>query len=258
MITEHLAGLPVPQIRYFDSIGSTNDEALRWAGSGAADGCLVVADLQTEGRGRLGRKWITRAGVSLAFSVILNPTPVEQAHLAYFSPLGALAISQALEETMRLKPQIKWPNDVLLEQRKAAGILVEAAWSGETMEGVVIGIGLNITHEAVPPADELLFPATSVEDAAGKPANRLVLLRSILQALFEWRTYLGSPAFRQEWERRLAFKDAWVEIGETVPGSQPVIGQVVGLANDGGLMLRDKKGQMINIAVGDVHLRPKE
>jgi len=257
-ISKQLAGLPIPQIRFFESIGSTNDEALRWAASGAADGCLVAAEMQTRGRGRFGRKWITRPGVSLAFSLILHPTPVEQESLGFFSPLGALAISQALEESLDLRPLIKWPNDVLLDNRKAAGILVEAEWSGETLEAVVIGIGLNITPEAVPPAEELLYPAISVEEAAGRPVNRLALLGEILRALFEWRTHLGSPLFRQEWEKRLAFIDAWVEISELVPGSKPVIGQVKGLAGDGGLVLRDEAGQLVTVAVGDMHLRPRE
>lgn len=257
LLKEQLAGLPVPEIRFFDSIGSTNDEALRWAASGAADGCLVAADTQTRGRGRFGRKWITRPGVSLAFSLILRPTPAEMKHLSFFSPLGALAISQALEATLGLAPQIKWPNDVLLEKRKTAGILVEAAWSGETLESVVIGIGLNIAQEAVPPAEELLYPATSVEEAAGRPVNRLMLLRAIVHAVFEWRAFLGSPAFQHQWEKRLAFKGSWVEVGELVPGSSPITGQVLGLAGDGSLLLRDEDGQVITVAVGDVHLRPK-
>lgn len=258
ILVKQLAGLPVPEIRHFDSIGSTNDEALRWATEGAADGCLVTADTQTQGRGRFGRKWVTRPGVSLAFSLILRPTPDEMDHLSFFSPLGALAISQALEEALGLAPQIKWPNDVLLDGRKTAGILVEAAWSGETLEAVVIGIGINVTHEAVPPADELLYPAISVEEAAERPVNRLELLRAVLYALFEWRSYTGRPAFRQQWEKRLAFLNEWVEIGEMVPGSSPISGQMLGLADDGGLMLRGEDGQVTTIAVGDVHLRPKK
>jgi BirA family biotin operon repressor/biotin-[acetyl-CoA-carboxylase] ligase len=256
-LQDQLSGLPIPQIRYFESIGSSNDEALAWVSSGADDGCLVVADLQTSGRGRFGRKWVTRPGVSLAFSLIVRPTAAETAYLGFFSPLGALAISQALEGALGLSAQIKWPNDVLLNGRKAAGILVEAGWLGETLEGVVIGIGMNITPEAVPPDAEVLFPATSVEDAAGHPVNRLDLLRAVLSGIFAWRAQIGSPEFQQAWEDRLAFRDKWVVVSEATPGSTPINGQVVGLAPDGGLVLRDRRGETRTIAVGDVHLRPQ-
>src|SRR5512142_3320319 len=134
-LRSHLSGLPVAHIRCFDTVGSTNDEALAWAAAGAQDGCLVVADQQTLGRGRLNRRWITRPGAALAFSLIFQPGPEEIERMGFFSPLGALAISQALEEKLGLSPEIKWPNDVLLMGRKTAGILVEAAWMGTRLQG---------------------------------------------------------------------------------------------------------------------------
>lgn len=252
-LTSHLAGLPVPQIRYFDTIGSTNDEALAWAAAGADDGCLVVADQQTQGRGRMNRRWVTRPGVALAFSLILHPRPEEIEHMGFFSPLGALAISQALETTLGLDVQIKWPNDVLLQGLKVAGLLLEAAWLGAELQGIVIGIGLNVSPAAVPPAGELLFPATSVEDAAGRPVERIRLLRDILQALFEWRPKLHENTFRQAWEQRLAFRGQWVRIEGT--GSEPVSGEVLGIDPSGSLLLRGSAGERIIITVGDVHLR---
>lgn len=255
-ISSVLDGLPIPQFRYFESIGSTNDEALEWASSGAADGCLVIADLQTQGRGRLGRRWVTHPGGALAFSLILRPRPEELEHLGYFAALGAVSICQALEASLGTVPQIKWPNDVLLERRKAAGILVEAAWLGDRLEGVVIGIGLNVRPDAVPPADQLLFPAISVEEAAGRPVDRLPLLRDILRSMFAWREGMASARFREEWENRLAFRGEWVQIQESAAGSPPIVGQVTGLDGDGSLLLRSSSGEDITIAVGDVHLRP--
>jgi BirA family biotin operon repressor/biotin-[acetyl-CoA-carboxylase] ligase len=105
-ITTKLSGLPVPQVRYFDTIGSTNDEAISWAASGAAEGCLVVADQQTSGRGRLGRRWVTTPGAALAFSLILHPHPAEQAQSRFFTALGALAVCQGLETSVGLSAQI--------------------------------------------------------------------------------------------------------------------------------------------------------
>jgi BirA family biotin operon repressor/biotin-[acetyl-CoA-carboxylase] ligase len=261
-LTSLLAGSPVAQIRYFDTIGSTNDEALAWAAAGAEDGCLVVADQQTRGRGRMNRRWITRPGVALAFSIILRPRPEEIDHLGFFSPLGALAISQALEQTLGLSPQIKWPNDVLLEERKVAGILLESTWMGTRPQGTVIGMGINVAPEAVPPPEELLFPATSVEEAAGRPVDRFGLLRAILEATFEWRSKLADPAFRQAWEQRLAFRGQWVRIEEAGSASPvsgpPLSGQVLGIHADGSLLLRGAAGETIPVKVGDVHLRRVE
>ena len=256
ILRNKLAGLPVPQLRYFDSIGSTNTEALEWAVQGAEEGCLVAADHQTQGRGRLGRRWVTNPGAALAFSLILRPTPHEVERLALFTALGALAVSQAVEESLSLRSMIKWPNDVLMEGRKCAGILTEAAWSGDRMDGVVVGIGINITREAVPPPETVIFPATSVEEAAGRSIDRVELLRATVEALFRWRGELGTERFLQAWQERLAFVGAWVQVKEAVEGSEPVVGQVTGLAEDGGLLLRGEDGKMITIATGDVHLRP--
>ena len=259
-----LVGLPVPNIRCFDVIGSSNDEALSWVSQaeqagGAPDGCLVIANSQTKGRGRLGRAWVTRPEASLAFSLILRPTPAEVERLAYFSPLGALAICQALEE-LGLYPQIKWPNDVLLNRKKTAGILVEAAWFGEQLQGLVIGIGLNVAPESVPPAGQLRFPATCVEEAAGRQVDRLELLRAILSNLFSWRASLFDPSFFAGWQARLAFRDEWVRIEETIQAtsaspSGAVTGQVAGIDASGSLLLRTQAGETLAVSVGDVHLR---
>jgi BirA family biotin operon repressor/biotin-[acetyl-CoA-carboxylase] ligase len=253
-----LAGLPIPHIRYFDVIGSTNDEALAWlskdaSAGGAEDGCLVVADRQYSGRGRLDRHWVTRPGSSLAFSLILRPSPAEVERLAYFSPLGALAICQALE-SLGLAPLIKWPNDVLLKRRKAAGILVEVAWLGNQLQGIVVGIGLNVATASVPPTDQLLFPAISVEEAAGQPVERSDLLQAILTNIFAWRARLFDPSFLQGWEQRLAFRGEWVRLEET--GREALTGQVIGIDSNGSLLLHAQSGEIEVVTVGDVHLRP--
>src|SRR5512146_539455 len=123
-----LSKLPVGDVRYFDTIGSTNNEALAWATSGAKDLSLVIADEQSAGRGRLDRKWYTPKGTALAFSLILRPTAQENPYLTRMVGLAALAITDALQ-TRGLSAQIKWPNDVLLNGSKVAGILIESVWS---------------------------------------------------------------------------------------------------------------------------------
>lgn len=253
LIRRSLTDLPIPEIRYFDSIGSTNDEALTWAETGAADGSLVIADQQSKGRGRLGRSWVTNPGAALAFSIILRPSAEEIDHLGLFSPLAGLAVCLALQN-LRLPAEIKWPNDVLLLRRKTCGILAESAWQGEQLQAVVIGIGINVAPSSVPSAAELLFPATFVEEHFGEPVDRLKLLRSVLKSFFEWRQHVGSAGFIQAWESRLAFKGEMVTLKNS--GGQGFSGILTGVDALGNLRIQQEDGTQKLVSVGDVHLRP--
>lgn len=267
-----LAGLPIYQIRYFDQLGSTNDEAARWAGEDALDLALVAADEQTSGKGRLGRKWITPLGAALAFSLVLRPEATEVQVLPRWSALGALAVCEAIRERYALQAEIKWPNDVLLGGRKVAGILAEAAWSGEKPTSLVLGIGVNVTSAAVSeaalPKAALAFPAACIEEFVGQPVDRLQLLRSILKQVLVWRGRLDKPEFVAAWESRLAYRGDWVqfvpgEIGAEMAPSlqnhhpgQVVEGRLIGLTPDGALKLNTPAGEEIVVHAGDVRLRP--
>jgi BirA family transcriptional regulator, biotin operon repressor / biotin---[acetyl-CoA-carboxylase] ligase len=248
-----LAGLPLPAFQYFDNLPSTNDLALEWADQGAPDSSLVVADSQSAGRGRLNRRWVTNPGAGLAFSLVLRPSPGETDHLALFSPLAGLAVSLALEKLFGLHPVIKWPNDVLLSRKKVAGILAEATWVGQSANGVILGIGINIAPSSVPPARELLFPAISVEEEVGHAVDRIQLLRSVLEELLAWRVGLGSPEFFQAWESRLAFRGEWVEASQS--GNAILQGQVLRIDRFGNLILLDASGKEISITAGDIQLK---
>ena len=248
-----LSKLPLGDIKYFDSIGSTNDEALAWAANDAKDLSLVISDEQTAGRGRLDRKWFTPPGTALAFSLILRPTADEKPHLSRTVGWAALAVADTLR-TRHLTPQIKWPNDVLLLGHKVSGILVESVWSGEEIDCVVIGIGINVLKGSVPPTDMLQFPATSLEDELGYPPERAEILYDILSNLISLRPQLNTEEFLSRWNESLAFlgEQVQVEVGSALP----ITGQLLGLESDGSLRLRDGHDKTVAVRFGDVRLRP--
>lgn len=253
-LRERLADLGIPDLRYFDTIGSTNDEAMAWAERDAPDFALVVADRQTRGRGRLGRHWVTNPGAALALSVVFRPQPAEMTNVAQFSPLGGLGVASALE-SLGLAAQIKWPNDVLANRKKLCGILAEAVWSGSELRGLVVGIGVNVAPESVPPPEEVMFPATCVECELGKPVDRLGLLRRILSEIQAWRGRLGQDEFLAAWEAHLAFRGEMVKVDP--PGAAAVHGRLAGVDAQGNLRLRLENGEDVLLAAGDVHLRPE-
>ncbi len=268
-LQSNLADLALPAVRFFPTIGSTNDEAWRWVEAGAPHGALVIAEEQTAGRGRMRRQWVTAAGCGLAFSLVLRSLPLASHLLSRLTGLGAVAVCQTLHHHYSLPAQVKWPNDILLAQRKAGGVLVELRWNGGDLTAAVIGIGVNITHQAINPQvlplESLDFPATSVEDELGTPVDRLVLLHGILQEFFNWLPRLASPDFMHVWETSLAYRGQWVELYADNNVSSPnggsvtvptVIGKVIGLTGDGSLQLRTHVGEGITARIGEIRLRP--
>lgn len=147
--------------RYFESIGSTNTEAMAWAREGASDGAVVATGHQTEGRGRWGRTWASSPGKLLQFSMVLRPRlPLDQLGLVT-TALG-VACADAIENVCGLSPTIKWPNDVRIGGRKVAGILVETHVTGPALDFAIAGIGINVGWTRAEIPGELLGSATSL------------------------------------------------------------------------------------------------
>lgn len=249
-----LGYLPLGQIEYHVSIGSTNDRALALAAGDAPHFSLVIADEQTSGRGRGGRSWHTPPAAALAFSLVLRPDGTQIAPLSRTAGLGALAVCLAVEELYHLNPQIKWPNDVLLGGRKFCGVLAEAHWLGERLQALVLGIGINILDEAMPPVAQLNFPATSLAAHYVQSIDRLKLLAAVLRHLTDWWPRLAQSEFIGAWESRLAYRGRQVQL---MAESQPaIIGELIGLDPTGALCLRDKHDQVTTVQAGEIHLRP--
>jgi BirA family biotin operon repressor/biotin-[acetyl-CoA-carboxylase] ligase len=268
-LTHRLADLPLGAIRYFNSTGSTNDQAARWIEEGAPGLALVVADQQTAGRGRMGRTWHTVPGAALAFSLVLFPEKDGPYVLPRHTALGALAVVDALYSLYGLRAKIKWPNDVLLDRRKVSGVLVEAQWSAGDLAALILGVGINVAPASVLKDSQLRFPATCIEDMLGRKVERLELLHEVLGKILEWRLRLSTGAFLQTWEERLDFRGEWVQV---FPGQSagkdglphdleglpaPVHeGEIIGLAPDGSLRLRTRSGEVVIIHVGEVRQGP--
>ena len=250
-----VAGLGMPLI-FQPHIGSTQTLAAELAASGATDGTLVVADEQTEGKGRHGRRWHTPSGSALAFSLILRPSLPEAAsgnrELAAWNLLGALAAAGALEALGAL-PAIKWPNDVLLKERKVAGVLLDVAWIDQHIDSLVLGIGVNVYAESVPPEDAVDYPTTSVEQAVGFRPSREDLLLQIVERIGLLSQPLNAEAVLDGVNQRLAFRGRPVEVGT---GEADVQGILVALGEEGEIVLRTEGQGEMRLSGADPHLRP--
>ena len=173
-LADALAGTRFREVRWFASLDSTNRYLVDEAGAGAAPGLVVVADEQSAGRGRLGRTWVAPPGASLLASALLDgDAPAEHRHLVLVA--AALAAIDAVDSHCGFRPRLKWPNDLVVGDRKLAGLLAEAAGTG----AIVVGMGLNVDWDAFPAEIEATATACNRE---GRPAPRDELLVAWLAA----------------------------------------------------------------------------
>lgn len=247
-------GLPIGEMQYFESIGSTNDFAADWVESGAPDFSLVVADEQIQGRGRAGRKWHTPPGSAIAFSLVLHPPGGDALEPVFYTGLASLAVCETLIEHYGLEAAIKWPNDVLIGGKKACGVLVETHWLGNRLAAIIIGVGLNVAPSALPDERELNFPATSIEHTYDGGIDRPALIRQIVEKCLLWRARLAEPEFLQAWNSRLAYLDHRVTV-QREPEA-PLLGIMRGLDDQARLLLETEDGRIHRLHSGEIHLRP--
>ena len=235
------------RILYYPELPSTMDEAARLAGEGADEGMVVIAEVQSAGRGRQGRSWVSEPG-NLLLSVLFRPT---MAQLPYISIMGGMAAARAVRKVAGVHPRIKWPNDLLLDGRKAAGILAESAIVGDSVWYAVLGIGINVSLD-VSQSGEISSVATSVNAAAGSEVKRESLLRQLLMELDDLYIRLGrgeSPI--DEWRGLLETTGRRVN---ATSGNDTWAGLAEGVDDTGNLLLRLDDGRLITLTAGDVTL----
>jgi BirA family transcriptional regulator, biotin operon repressor / biotin---[acetyl-CoA-carboxylase] ligase len=225
-----------PALVRLGRVDSTQAVAFALAADGAADRTVVVAQAQTAGRGRRGRLWIDEPGASLLTSIILRPR-LTPARLPTLSLAAGVAVAEALERVTGLTPRLKWPNDVLVDGRKLAGILLESRIAPSPF--VVLGIGVNLAQRVFPP--DLAERATSVRLAAGRRVDADTLLTALLESLDAWRTRLENEGWAPIRER-------WCALTETL-GRRVSIDDVQGIAVD-----VEEDGALI-VVEGDVRRR---
>lgn len=226
---------------------STNDVVREHARKGAKAGFLVASSRQTTGRGRLGRAWESPAGRGLYVSLLLRPD-FAMTEAGRLTILSSLAIADAVEAVAGVRPQIKWPNDLVLNGRKLAGVLIETEHKGGRLDFAVIGIGLNVRHEPADFSPEVRGLATSLYIATGRLHRRVDLLVALLQG-FERRLAEPFADVREAWASSSLTLGQRVTL-TTARGRKH--GQALGLDDSGALLVRGDSGQVEAITAGDM------
>jgi BirA family biotin operon repressor/biotin-[acetyl-CoA-carboxylase] ligase len=240
-------------IHVFEQTTSTNDVIEKLARDGVKEGAVVFAESQTKGRGRLGRKWISPERKGLWFSVLLRPDlrPQETTQLTVAS---ATALRRAIESETGLRPEIKWPNDIVIGGKKVAGILTELSAELDKVRHVILGIGVDVNLGAGEFPPELRKLATSLKIESGRPISRAELATTILRELdSDYARICGGSfaAVADEWQEhcKTIGRQVTIQIGE-----RRIRGRAESLDDDGALLLRTDHGRLERITGGDVTL----
>jgi BirA family transcriptional regulator, biotin operon repressor / biotin---[acetyl-CoA-carboxylase] ligase len=241
------------RIYSYKSVGSTNVVAQDLAKSGYPEGTLVIADTQTKGKGRLGRKWHSPPGKGLYFSLILRPD-IPPDRIAGLSLVAGLAVVRAVKEVTGIGAQTKWPNDVLYKKKKIAGILVELAAELDRINYMVLGCGINVNTQKKHFPLGMQMKSTSLRIINRKDVPRVQLLRSMLkhfEDLYDNFCRHGFGYLSGEIIHNSGVVGKQVTL---IIGKQKISGKVVSIDDDGRLVLKNKTGLM-SYPAGEVSLR---
>jgi len=240
------------QLVYRPVIASTNTLAMELAQQGAAEGTVILTDDQPGGRGRQGRRWQALPGQQALLSIIVYPT--FPAH--FLVMCAALAVREAVALTTDLEPEMKWPNDVLVGEKKVCGILIETTARANDGLCAVVGIGLNV-HGSFKEVPELAQRATTIAEQSGQDISREGLIAALLERFDEGYEMLqhggadGAWRIWKNWRDHLCTLGRWVRIQQ---GERLVEGMAIGVDGDGALLVRQQDGATTPITWGDVEI----
>lgn len=238
---------------FFEETGSTNVEAKMLAEQGAVHGTLVVADSQSGGKGRRGRSWHSPKGSAIAMSLILKPE-LELDKASMLTIVQAMAVAKALEEICGCKPHIKWPNDILINEKKVCGILTEMNLEKSEIASIIIGCGVNVNQESFP--KEISHIATSLKIETGQMFNRAELIGHICRYFEE---YFGKFMSVKDLSGMVAeYNNYLISQGRNVKVLDPkgeFQGEALGINAQGELLVKKVSGEIVNVYAGEVSVR---
>jgi BirA family biotin operon repressor/biotin-[acetyl-CoA-carboxylase] ligase len=244
------------KIQHFQSIESTQGFAISLAKEGIEEGVVVWADEQTKGRGRFGRRWFSLPSKSLTFSFILRPK-LKADLIPYLSLFPAIACAYALEK-LGARCELKWPNDILIEGKKAGGILVDVEIKENKIEWAVVGIGINVNLEHNDFPSDIRQSATSLRIALGESFEISPLLKEILKELNDKYSLCfsdkGREKIREEWEKRDFLRGKEIEV---MVGEKRIRGIAEGIDERGFLRVRIGE-KIVAFSGGEVYLMEKQ
>lgn len=244
------AGHPVS---WYETLGSTNLQAKLDAENGAENGALIVADMQTAGRGRRGRTWSSPPGTNLYFTLILKPQ-IAPDQASMLTPLMGLAVAEGIRETCGLQTGIKWPNDVVIEGRKVCGILAEMSVEREFIHYVVVGVGINVGLQSFP--EQMADTAVCLQEKCGGKVSRAELLVNVLKAFERYYAVFRKTGdlsdLRQMYGNLLVSRDREVRVLDPKGEYQ---GIARGINETGELLVEKEDGVVTAVYAGEVSVR---
>ena len=249
-IKKKLQGIIGREILFFETVGSTNTIALELAEK-APEGTVVLADSQNKGRGRLGRIWISPPGVNIYMSVILKP-PIRTRDSSLITIMSSVACATALKNATGMRITTKWPNDLMINNKKVGGILTELKSQKQTVTSAIVGIGINVNVDVREFPEEVKQKATSLQNRAGVSYPREPIVAEILNELDRWYKTLitlEKETILRAWENLTSTIGREVMI---VTPHETLIGTAESIDNEGLLIVRLRSGESKRINSGDL------
>ena len=238
------------QLHFYETIGSTNDEAFRLGLKGAPEGTALIAETQSAGKGRMQRAWHSPPGANIYTSIILRPQ-FEPDRAPQMSLAAGVAVAETLNPYCPGDVSLKWPNDVLIGQKKVCGILTQMKMSGSAVDFVVVGIGINVNwnHEQFP--EDIQPMATSVSIEAGREISRLELIIRLYENMAKCYRELSQSGFAPIREKWLGLSSMIGKPVSVMFREEKVTGRAVGLDDDGALLLLTAGNETVKVSAGD-------
>ena len=244
-------------IHYYGEIGSTNTVLFELALKGASEGTTVIADAQTQGKGRLGRTWVSPGGYNLYLSVLFRPG-IGASESTLLTLVASIALYECLKKAGIEDHAIKWPNDIVIGKKKIAGVLTEMNPIGDRADFVVVGIGLNVNMSRAVINREMgdfARHVTSVSENLGREVDRAKLAADLLYELEQWYSKMGTRGrsyILTEWTHRWGGLNKRVQV--SVEGQEVFEGLTQGIDDNGHLLVKRKNGEITKVISGDISI----